>query len=243
MSSAGVLEPGGLGGKGVDFLDDDDDDDDDEWKPELRPRLCVIKKGSNGFGFNLHSEKSRPGQYIRAIDEDSPAERSGLRPKDRIIQVNGVSVEGKQHAQVVSAIRAGGEDTVLLVVDPETDAFFKKCRVMPTADHLTGQLPEPVLNGDVEDKMNGNVSREEIRLKESKVSVSPSPSSASSSASLTTPPTETPPPEAIEPSIVEAIPELSLSLQQVKERAHQKRSKRRAPTMDWSQKNQLFSNL
>ncbi|KAK9978209.1 hypothetical protein ABG768_019970 [Culter alburnus] len=211
-------------------------------KPELRPRLCVIKKGSNGFGFNLHSEKSRPGQYIRAVDDDSPAQRSGLKPKDRIIQVNGLSVEGKQHAEVVAAIKAGGDDTTLLVVDPETDAFFKKCRVMPNAEHLTGPLPEPVVNGDMEDKVNGNVAKE-MGLKDSKLSVSPSPSNASSNASLMTPPTGTPPPEAMEPSIIDAIPELNLSLQQVKERAHQKRSNKRAPPMDWNKKNELFSNL
>ncbi|XP_016312240.1 Na(+)/H(+) exchange regulatory cofactor NHE-RF1 isoform X2 [Sinocyclocheilus anshuiensis] len=169
-------------------------------KTQLRPRLCVIEKGPNGFGFNLHSEKSRSGQFIRAIDDDSPAQRSGLRPKDRIIQVNGVSVEGKQHAEVVAAIKAGGDNTSLLVVDQDTDAFFKKCRVMPIAEHLTGPLPEPVVNGDMEDK-------------------------------------------ALEPSIINAIPELNLSLQQVKERAHQKRSNKRAPPMDWSKKNELFSNL
>ncbi|XP_067238821.1 Na(+)/H(+) exchange regulatory cofactor NHE-RF1 isoform X2 [Chanodichthys erythropterus] len=211
-------------------------------KPELRPRLCFIKKGSNGFGFNLHSEKSRPGQYIRAVDDDSPAQRSGLKPKDRIIQVNGLSVEGKQHAEVVAAIKAGGDDTTLLVVDPETDAFFTKCRVMPNAEHLTGPLPEPVVNGDMEDKVNGNVAKE-MGLKDSKLSVSPSPSNASSNASLVTPPTGTPPPEAMEPSIIDAIPELNLSLQQVKERAHQKRSNKRAPPMDWNKKNELFSNL
>lgn len=54
---------------------------------EPRPRLCVIRRGSNGYGFNLHSERARPGQYIRAVDEDSPAQRAGLLPKDRIIQV------------------------------------------------------------------------------------------------------------------------------------------------------------
>lgn len=211
-------------------------------KTQLRPRLCVIEKGPNGFGFNLHSEKSRPGQYIRAIDDDSPAQRSGLRPKDRLIQVNGVSVEGKQHAEVVAIIKAGGESTSLFVVDSDTDAFFKKCRVMPTAEHLTGPLPEPVVNGDMEDKVNGNVAKE-VELKDSKLSISPSPSNASSNASLTTPPTGTPPPEALEPSIIDAIPELNLSLQQVKERAHQKRSNKRAPPMDWSKKNELFSNL
>lgn len=54
---------------------------------EPRPRLCVIQRESNGYGFNLHSERARPGQYIRAVDEDSPAERAGLQPKDRIVQV------------------------------------------------------------------------------------------------------------------------------------------------------------
>lgn len=54
---------------------------------EQRPRLCVIQRGSNGYGFNLHSERARPGQYIRAVDEDSPAERAGLLPQDRIVQV------------------------------------------------------------------------------------------------------------------------------------------------------------
>ncbi|XP_016419352.1 Na(+)/H(+) exchange regulatory cofactor NHE-RF1-like [Sinocyclocheilus rhinocerous] len=206
-------------------------------KTQLRPRLCVIKKGPTGFGFNLHSEKSRPGQFIRAIDDDSPAQRSGLRPKDRLIQVNGVLVDVKQHAEVVAAIKAGGDSTTLLVVDPDTDAFFKKCRVTPTADHLTGPLPEPVVNGDMEDTVNGNVAKD-VELKNSKLSISPSPSNASSNASLTTPPTE-----AVEPSITDAIPELNLSLQQVKERAHQKRSNKRAPPMDWNKKNELFSNL
>uniref|UniRef100_A0A673FKH5 Na(+)/H(+) exchange regulatory cofactor NHE-RF1 n=1 Tax=Sinocyclocheilus rhinocerous TaxID=307959 RepID=A0A673FKH5_9TELE len=182
-------------------------------KTQLRPRLCVIKKGPTGFGFNLHSEKSRPGQFIRAIDDDSPAQRSGLRPKDRLIQVNGVLVDVKQHAEVVAAIKAGGDSTTLLVVDPDTDAFFKKCRVTPTADHLTGPLPEPVVNGDMEDTV---ISWVYVCFSSS---------------------------QAVEPSITDAIPELNLSLQQVKERAHQKRSNKRAPPMDWNKKNELFSNL
>ncbi|XP_008936741.1 PREDICTED: Na(+)/H(+) exchange regulatory cofactor NHE-RF1-like, partial [Merops nubicus] len=53
---------------------------------ELRPRLCHMKKGPNGYGFNLHSEKSRPGQFIRSVDPDSPASRAGLRPQDRLVE-------------------------------------------------------------------------------------------------------------------------------------------------------------
>lgn len=36
---------------------------------------------------------------------------------------------------------------------------------------------------------------------------------------------------------------LNLSLQQAKERAHQKRSNKKAPAMDWSKRNELFGNL
>uniref|UniRef100_A0A8D3AB85 Na(+)/H(+) exchange regulatory cofactor NHE-RF1 n=1 Tax=Scophthalmus maximus TaxID=52904 RepID=A0A8D3AB85_SCOMX len=210
---------------------------DKEVSTELRPRLCVIQRGSNGYGFNLHSERSRPGQYIRAVDEDSPAERAGLLAKDRIVQVNDMSVEGKTHSQVVAAIKAGGNVVRLVVVDPESDAFFKRCKVAPTSAHLTGPLPEPVVNGGMEEKVNGRGAKEAER--DSKLSVSPSPSSASSNTSLTTPTTNTPP----EGLMTETIPALNLTLQQVKELAHQKRSNKRAPPMDWTKKNELFSNL
>uniref|UniRef100_A0A8B9H922 Na(+)/H(+) exchange regulatory cofactor NHE-RF n=1 Tax=Astyanax mexicanus TaxID=7994 RepID=A0A8B9H922_ASTMX len=203
-----------------------------DYKDELRPRLCVIQKGSNGYGFNLHSEKTRPGQYIRAVDDDSPAEKAGLFPKDRIIQVNGVSVEGKTHSEVVAAIRAGGDKTTLLVVDPDADEFFKKCRVTPSPEHISGTYTQ----------VNGKIDRA-VELKETRVSVSPSPSNASSNTSLTIPPTDTPPLETVEPSIMDAIPALNLSLQQVKERAHQKRSNKRAPAMDWNKKQELFSKM
>lgn len=53
--------------------------------------------------------------------------------------MNGVSVDGKTHSQVVAAIKAGGRETRLLVVDPDTDAFFKRCRVAPTLEHLSGE--------------------------------------------------------------------------------------------------------
>ncbi len=36
---------------------------------------------------------------------------------------------------------------------------------------------------------------------------------------------------------------LNISLQQAKDRAHQKRSNKKAPQMDWSKRNELFSNL
>lgn len=55
-------------------------------------------------------------------------------------QVNGVCMEGKQHSDVVAAIKAGGDETRLLVVDVLTDEFFKKCKVVPSEEHLSGGL-------------------------------------------------------------------------------------------------------
>lgn len=54
---------------------------------ELVPRLCHLVRSETGYGFNLHSDRSRPGQYIRSLDPGSPADRAGLRPQDRLIEV------------------------------------------------------------------------------------------------------------------------------------------------------------
>ncbi|KAM7371257.1 hypothetical protein PAMP_010744 [Pampus punctatissimus] len=196
----------------------------------LRPRLCQLKKGSTGYGFNLHSEKNKPGQFIRAVDEDSPAQRAGLKPHDKIVQVNGVSVIGLQHTEVVAAIKEGGDKTRLLVVDAETEEFFKRCNVLPTEDHVTGPLPEPASEEE----------EAEATQMKPKVSVSSSASSASSEASL--PPqvekAPTPAPAPAPDSLG-----LNMSLAQAREKARQKRSAKKAPTMDWSKRNELFSNL
>lgn len=37
--------------------------------PPGRPRLCKLVAGPNGYGFNLHGEKGRHGQFIRAVDD------------------------------------------------------------------------------------------------------------------------------------------------------------------------------
>lgn len=67
-----------------------------EWKP----RLCVMEKGENGYGFHLHGEKGKSGQFIRKVEPGSPAEASGLRAGDRVVAVNGVNVEKETHHQV-----------------------------------------------------------------------------------------------------------------------------------------------
>ncbi|XP_007436202.1 Na(+)/H(+) exchange regulatory cofactor NHE-RF1 [Python bivittatus] len=206
---------------------------------ELRPRLCQMKKGPNGYGFNLHSDKTKPGQYIRAVDPDSPAESSGLQPQDRIIEVNGQCMEGKQHSDVVSAIKSGGDETKLLVVDSLTDEFFKKCKIIPSEAHLKGPLPEPVANGDVE---KGSLRDDQSETDPESPS---SPMTVSPSSILSEPCTELHSHEKEEKLSTTSDPvlDLDIPLAVAKERAHQKRTSKRAPQMDWSKKNELFSNL
>lgn len=71
-----------------------------EWKP----RLCVMTKGENGYGFHLHGEKGKSGQFIRKVESGSPAEASGLRAGDRVVAVNGANVEKETHHQVSRCI-------------------------------------------------------------------------------------------------------------------------------------------
>ena len=48
------------------------------------PRLCHLIKWHDfdGYGFNLHAERSNPGQFIGKIDDDSPADGYDPPPAD-----------------------------------------------------------------------------------------------------------------------------------------------------------------
>lgn len=83
------------------------------------PRLCHVIKvpDFDGYGFNLHAEKGKPGQYIGKVDEASPAELAGLRQGDRIIEVNGANIGRETHKEVVQRIKAIANEVQLLVVD------------------------------------------------------------------------------------------------------------------------------
>lgn len=101
--------------------------------PELKyeARLChVVKRADfDGYGFNLHAEKGRPGQYIGKVDDGSPAESAGLRQGDRIIEVNGTNITTETHKKVVELIKAVSNETKLLVIDPRADGAELKAAI------------------------------------------------------------------------------------------------------------------
>lgn len=110
-----------------------------------RPRLCHLRRWSDfdGYGFNLHSDRNKIGQYIGKVDDDSPAESAGLRKNDRIIEVNFAPIGSETHRQVVTRIKEGvtrngvnyPEEVILLVVDEDTDEYYKsQDRVVRSSD-------------------------------------------------------------------------------------------------------------
>ncbi|CAL1611089.1 unnamed protein product [Knipowitschia caucasica] len=93
------------------------------------PRLVRIVKSDSGYGFNVRGQVSEGGQlrsingqlyaplqHVSAVLPGGAAHRAGVSKGDRILEVNGVSVEGATHKQVVELIRAGDQVLVLRVL-------------------------------------------------------------------------------------------------------------------------------
>ncbi|RVE52892.1 hypothetical protein evm_002369 [Chilo suppressalis] len=111
------------------------------------PRLCHVRKSPDfdGYGFNLHAEKGKPGQYIGKVDDGSPAETAGLKRGDRILEVNGHSIAGETHKQVVARIKERPDDAELLVAAPAPGD------PVPDLDAVPEQRAPPVVAGNKQD--------------------------------------------------------------------------------------------
>ncbi|KAI1290388.1 Na(+)/H(+) exchange regulatory cofactor NHE-RF2 [Halotydeus destructor] len=106
------------------------------------PKLCQLVKWADfdGYGFNLHAEKTKNGQYIGKVDPGSPAHLAGLREGDRIIEVNGVNIANENHRQVVERIKAIANETRLLVIDDEGDKWYKERKMVIKGTQSNVQL-------------------------------------------------------------------------------------------------------
>merc|ERR1711934_630576 len=138
------------------------------------PRLCHLKKWSNfqGYGFNLHTDRSKESQLVGNVDEGSPADAAGGKKGDKIIEVNGTNISNENHTQVVARIKAGGEETRILVADKDCVEWHR------------------------EHEQNISSSLSYVLHLSSERPASPVPSSSSSSSSLTeeeSAPVESPP--------------------------------------------------
>ncbi|KAL1418177.1 hypothetical protein MTO96_026190 [Rhipicephalus appendiculatus] len=60
-----------------------------------------------------------------------PAELGGLRKNDRLLEVNGISVEGESHREIIERIKQDPTQVELLVIDREGDEAFAKRKQKP----------------------------------------------------------------------------------------------------------------
>ncbi|XP_031774571.1 Na(+)/H(+) exchange regulatory cofactor NHE-RF1 [Apis florea] len=136
-------------------------------------RLCHIVKWDDfdGYGFNLHAEKGKNGQFIGKVDDGSPSQAAGLRQGDRIIEVNEINIANETHKQVVERIKAFPNETKLLVVDQEADEYFRANNIVikgTMANVKVIKTPEKNPNSSEQEELNGsNASTDENAQKSS----------------------------------------------------------------------------
>uniref|UniRef100_A0A0K2TN54 Sorting nexin family member 27 [Ceratitis capitata] n=1 Tax=Lepeophtheirus salmonis TaxID=72036 RepID=A0A0K2TN54_LEPSM len=95
----------------------------------LEPHVVHIDKTETGFGFNvrgqvceggtlksINGELYAPLQHVSAVLEGGAAEEAGVFKGDRILEVNGVNVEGSTHRQVVELIKSCGDSLTLTLI-------------------------------------------------------------------------------------------------------------------------------
>uniref|UniRef100_A0A3Q3E6W3 NHERF family PDZ scaffold protein 2 n=1 Tax=Labrus bergylta TaxID=56723 RepID=A0A3Q3E6W3_9LABR len=176
----------------------------------LAPRLCHLARTEMGYVHPLPG----PG---------SPADHAGLRPQDRLVEVNGVNIEGMRHAEVVAFIKKGGDETWLLVVDPDTDDHFKRRGVVPSVNYDGPSIS----NGSPNPQMNGSSTTQSMRSTRSDLSSQGNSTQEGN-------------------RLLDPFAEMGLSLSataaEEKMKVHSK-EKRKAPQMDWMKKYELFSNF
>ncbi|XP_051940967.1 Na(+)/H(+) exchange regulatory cofactor NHE-RF2 [Hippocampus zosterae] len=230
-----------------------------ELSTELLPRLCHLIKGEMSYGFNLHSNKAKGGQFVRSVDPHSPAERADVRPGDRLVEVNGMNIEHLRHSEVVAFIKAEEQEVRLLVVDQETDELFHRLGITPSACHVykdesamepVSSAPSPtstetpIIHVTLTDAPITNMSPKQ-RTNGSCASHSSTSSTTQSELSSSDMSFQVPDEDdrrVLDPFMDSGL-RLSPTAAEAKQKVLSRRNKKRAPPMDWNKKQEIFSNF
>lgn len=85
----------------------------------VRPRLCHVVKDEGGFGFSVtHGAR---GPFWLVLSAGGAAERAGVPPGARLLEVNGASVEKLTYNQLSRKLLQSGDQVTLLVAGPEVE--------------------------------------------------------------------------------------------------------------------------
>lgn len=83
---------------------------------QLKPPI-IIRRGPRGFGFTLRAIRVYFGDtdvytlhhLVMHVENNSPAFEAGLRPGDLVTHINGESIQGLLHPQVLQLVLSGGD--------------------------------------------------------------------------------------------------------------------------------------
>jgi regulator of sigma E protease len=97
------------------------------WKAPTWKRLVAIAAGPAAnivlalvlFTFLFMSVSGQPSQTILSVNRDSPAEKAGLRPGDRVVAIDGAPVSGEEVGERI--VESQGKPLVLTVVRGDTE--------------------------------------------------------------------------------------------------------------------------
>ena len=96
----------------------------------LNPPI-VVRRGPRGFGFTIRAIRVYFGDtdfytvhhLVMEVDRGSPAFDAGLRPGDLVTHINGESVQGLFHTQVLQILMSGGDAVTLKATALETTSI------------------------------------------------------------------------------------------------------------------------
>ena len=126
---------------------------------DVLPRLCRLSRNDRNdqYGFDFKTLKSDGMHVAKNVRDGLPAAVAGLREGDYILEVNGESIDGIEHEQVVKKISARPTMVDLLAVN-DLNAYLNHRNYMKSQDEL-----------DVGIRFNNDFNREDVTYHKLKV--------------------------------------------------------------------------
>lgn len=85
--------------------------------PTVQLHKITLQKSSDAedFGFSLSDGQLERGVYVHSTRSNGPADRAGIRPYDRLLQVNGIRTRDFDCCQAIPLIAQSGRRIVLVI--------------------------------------------------------------------------------------------------------------------------------
>lgn len=97
-----------------------------------KPRLChLIKRPGESFGFSLRTYEDTKEKVITRVDRGLPADVTGVRETDVVIEIDGANVTKDSHRMITARITTASKEIKLLVVSQNDMKWYKANGISP----------------------------------------------------------------------------------------------------------------